>query len=53
VEKRKKHAEFVRRGIAAIDVAKSTGGGIAADLVIARLAAKLAAARQAKSQRGR
>lgn len=50
VSKRKNQAEFVRRGIAAIEETKRTGGGIPAEVVIAKLEAKLAAARRAKTQ---
>lgn len=50
VQLRRNQAEFVRRGIAAIEVTKRTGGGIAADFVIAKLEAKLAAARRSKVQ---
>lgn len=53
VQKRKTQAEFVRRGIAAIEETKRTGDGIPAEVVIAKLEAKVAAARQAKAQRGR
>jgi hypothetical protein len=52
VEKRKNQAEFVRRGIAAIEVTKRDGNGIPADTVVAKLGAKLAAARRTKAQRG-
>lgn len=52
VARRKTQAEFVRRGIAAIEATQRAGSGIPADVVIARLEAKLAAARQAKAQRG-
>lgn len=52
VAKRKNQAEFIRRGIAAIDATKRNGDGIAAEVVIGKLEAKLAAARQAKVQRG-
>jgi hypothetical protein len=48
VQRRKNQAEFVRRGIAAIEESKRTGRSIAADLVIAKLEAKLAATRQSK-----
>ena len=51
VAKRKNQAEFVRRGIAAIEATKRDGSGIPADLVIAKLEAKLAAARQLLAQR--
>lgn len=52
VAKRKNQAEFIKRGIAAIEVTKLAGGGIPAKVVIAKLEVKLAAARQAKAQRG-
>ncbi len=50
VIRRKTQAEFIKRGIAAIEATK-TGGGIPAEVVIAKLEAKLSAARQAKAQR--
>lgn len=53
VSKRQNQAEFVRRGIAAIEETKRTGGGIPSEVVIAKLEAKLAAARRAKAQAGR
>jgi hypothetical protein len=49
---RKNQAEFVRRGIAAIEATKRDGDGIAADVVIAKLEAKLAAAKRSKALRG-
>jgi len=52
VEKRKHQAEFVRRGIAAIQGTQRMGSGIPAEQVVARLEAKLKAARQAKARRG-
>lgn len=52
VEKRKHQAEFVRRGIAAIQETQRTGSGIPAEQVIARLETKLNAARQVKARRG-
>ncbi len=52
VAKRKNQAEFIRRGIAAIEATQRDGSGIPANVVIAKLEAKLAAARQAKAQRG-
>lgn len=52
VAKRKNQAEFVRRGIAAIEETKRAGGGIPAEVVMAKLEAKLVAARQAKVRRG-
>ncbi|OYT90664.1 MAG: hypothetical protein CFE43_17345 [Burkholderiales bacterium PBB3] len=51
VLKRKNQAEFLRRGIAAIEETKRTGNGIAAEDVLSQLDAKLAAARQRKSAR--
>lgn len=53
VAKRKNQAEFVRRGIAAIEETRRIGGGISADVVLTKLEGKLAAARQAKAQRVR
>ncbi len=50
VIRRKTQAEFIKRGIAAIEATKQ-GGGIPAEVVIAKLEAKLSAARQAKAQR--
>jgi hypothetical protein len=52
VAKRKNQAEFIRRGIAAIEATKRDGSGIPANVVIAKLEAKLAAACQAMAQRG-
>ena len=52
VARRKNQAEFVRRGIAAIAATRQNGDGIPAAVVVASLEAKLAAARQAKAQRG-
>lgn len=52
VAKRKNQAEFMRRGIAAIDATKADDSGIPADQVIAKLEAKLAAARLDLAQRG-
>ena len=52
VAMRKNQAEFVRRGIAAIEATKRAGGGIPAERVIATLEAKLAAASLAKAQYG-
>jgi hypothetical protein len=51
VARRKNQAEFMRRGMAAIEATKRDGGGIPAETVVARLEAKLAAARQTKAQR--
>lgn len=50
VIRRKTQAEFIKRGIAAIEATKK-GGGIPAEVVIAKLEAKLSAAKQAKAQR--
>lgn len=50
VIRRKTQAEFIKRGIAAIEATKK-GGGIPAEVVIAKLEAKLASAKQAKAQR--
>lgn len=52
VAKRKNQAEFIRRGMAAIDATQRDGSGIPAELVIAKLEAKLAAARKIKAERG-
>lgn len=52
VTKRKTQAEFIRRGIAAIESTQRDGGGIPAEQVIAKLEAKLAVARQVKAKRG-
>lgn len=53
VERRKNQADFVRRGIAAIESTKQAGVGIPAEVVIACLEAKLSAARKTKKPRGR
>ena len=52
VAKRKAQAEFIRRGIVAIEAAQRDASGIPADLVMATLEAKLAQAKQVKAQRG-
>ena len=52
VARRKNQAEFVRRGIAAIEATKRDGSGIPANVVIGKLETKLAAAKQVKAQRG-
>jgi len=52
VAKRKNQAEFIRRGIAAIEAAKAEASSIPADVVVSKLEAKLAAARQVLAQRG-
>jgi len=51
VQMRKDQAEFMRRGIAAIEETKRADSGIAAEVVLARLEAKLVAARQSKALR--
>lgn len=52
VEKRKHQAEFVRRGIAAIQDTQRTGPGVPADEMLARLQARLDAAKLARARRG-
>jgi hypothetical protein len=52
VAKRKTQAGFVRRGMAAVDETKRSGSGIPADVVLDKLEAKLAAAKQLKAQYG-
>lgn len=52
VERRRHQAKFVSCGIVAIQETQRTGSGIPAEQVVARLEAKLNAARQAKSRRG-
>lgn len=52
VTKRKNQAEFMRRGMAAIEATQRAGDGIPAEVVLATLEAKLAAARRVKAQRG-
>lgn len=51
VEKRKHQAEFVRRGIAAIQDTQRAGTGFPAEQVVARLEARLHEARKAKARR--
>jgi len=53
VARRKNQVEFIRRGMAAIEETKRVGNGIPAEVVLAKLEAKLLAARQAKAQRAR
>ncbi|MEN9886650.1 MAG: hypothetical protein RL758_1228 [Pseudomonadota bacterium] len=48
---RKTQAEFVRRGMAAIEATQRNGDGIAADVVISKLEAKLAQAKAAQAKR--
>ena len=52
VAKRKNQAEFIRRGVAAIEATQRDGSGIPADQVLAKLEAKLATAKKIKAQRG-
>lgn len=52
VEKRKHQAEFLRRGMAAIQDAQRDGNTIAAQTLVGRLEAKLSAARQTSARRG-
>ena len=52
LQRRKNQVEFMRRGIAAIEDTKRAGGGIPADVVIAKLEAKLTAAKRVKASRG-
>lgn len=51
VEKRQHQAEFMRRGINAIEHTQHTGSGIPAEQVVERLQARLDAARRAQPQR--
>jgi hypothetical protein len=48
VTRRREQSEFIRRGLAAIARTVSANDGIPADAVLAKLEAKLAAARKAK-----
>lgn len=48
VDRRREDAEFVRRGLAAIKRTHEAGDGVPADAVIAKLEAKLAAARRTR-----
>jgi len=50
--KPKTEAQFIRRGIAAIDATRRDGNGIPADRVVAQLVAKLAAARLTMAKSG-
>ena len=50
--KPKTEAEFIRRGIAAIDATRRDASGIPADRVIAQLEAKLAAAKLVMAKSG-
>ena len=51
VAKRKNQAEFIRRGMAAIEVTKRDGSGVPADQVLAKMEAKLADASLVFAQR--
>lgn len=53
LDMRTHQTEFVRRGIAAIRQTQRTGNGVPASEVLARLEARLSAARQTLAQRGR
>ena len=53
VERRKHQTEFVRRGMASIQETQLAGNAVAADEVVARLEARLAAARQEKRKNSR
>lgn len=53
VERRKHQAEFVRRGIAAIQETRFSGSGVPAEQVVARLEDRLNAARRAEARRGK
>jgi predicted transcriptional regulator len=52
VAKRKTQAEFVKRGMAAIEATQRDGSGIPAQRVIAKLEAKLVAAKKIKARQG-
>ena len=52
VAKRKNQAEFIRRGMAAIEATQREGNGIPAELVMAKLEAKLVAARKVQAKAG-
>lgn len=51
VLRRQHQADFLRRGIAAIEETKRAGGGTPAETLLAKLEAKLAAARRTQSRR--
>ena len=51
VERRKHQAEFVRRGITAIQDTQRTGKGVPAEEMLARLQARLDAAQLARERR--
>jgi hypothetical protein len=50
--KPKTEAQFIRRGIAAINATRRDGSGISADRVVAQLVAKLATARLTMAKSG-
>lgn len=52
VEKRKQQAEFVRRGIVAIQDTQRTGAGVSADAMLARLQTRLDVAKLVRVRRG-
>lgn len=52
VAKRKTQAEFVKRGMDAIEATQRDGSGIPAQRVIAKLEAKLATAKKIKARQG-
>ena len=51
VAKRKNQAEFMRRGMVAIEATQRAGDGVSAEVVLSKLETKLAAARLVKAQR--
>lgn len=53
VQRRKTQAEFVRRGIAAIQETQRDGSGIPAETVLAKLQSRLDAAKLSQTPRGR
>lgn len=48
VARRRMQSEFIRRGLSAIQGTVAAGNGVAADVVLAKLENKLAAARRAR-----
>lgn len=50
VARRREHAEFVRRGLVAIQRTVEAGDGIPADIVIAKLRAKVSEARKKRAR---
>ncbi len=53
VQRRKTQAEFVRRGIAAIEETQRDGNGLPAEVVLANLQARLDTAKKSQTRRGR